>query len=546
MNISKNTNFIILGIVVGFVLLYFASVIIVERNLMYDDSYISFRYAKNLSDGYGLTWNIDEKPAEGYTNFLMVVVLAPFIKAGLDPLWVTRIISILCAFGISFLVGILTYKYFTNNKTIITLISIAYLPAGMTFYLCSVGLETILFTFLLFLAFVFLCYYFDEESEKYMYLSGTSLFLAFLTRPDGIILFLAFILIIFFYRFKEKTKLNHIFKPLLIVYLVPFIIYILFKLYYFGYLLPNSYYLKTKMNSLVTISGLEDTKDFFEMEKVLVIFAILTFSFVKNYKYQRLTALLFIILFSLFYTRVDTLSNIYNRFLYPVTPFIYFLALPLIFWIFRHLFAWNSNPYFKILVILSFFFLAFYASIYTPPLYKSIRTVRDVFKFTDNYEKPVNSLIKKRYKIANVLNSYYDTKNISIAYADAGVIPYYTNAKFIDVAGLNDNYIARETDLNKLVNYFFSKNPTVIIHPGLHDYKWLNFGDGHMGDYTKWSSDPRWNNYRYTGTINAADAYDLYFFVRKDYEHFDDLSNLIMHSIADTVYEKCPIKIGPE
>ena len=40
-----------------------------------DDAYISFRYAENLAGGHGLVFNAGER-VEGYTNFLYVVVLA--------------------------------------------------------------------------------------------------------------------------------------------------------------------------------------------------------------------------------------------------------------------------------------------------------------------------------------------------------------------------------------------------------------------------------------------------------------------------------------
>ena len=42
---------------------------------VFDDAYISFRYAANLLEGHGLVWNVGER-VEGYTNFLWVMILA--------------------------------------------------------------------------------------------------------------------------------------------------------------------------------------------------------------------------------------------------------------------------------------------------------------------------------------------------------------------------------------------------------------------------------------------------------------------------------------
>ena len=45
-------------------------------NFVPDDSYISFRYAENLSAGHGLRFNAIEEPVEGYSNLLWIVLCA--------------------------------------------------------------------------------------------------------------------------------------------------------------------------------------------------------------------------------------------------------------------------------------------------------------------------------------------------------------------------------------------------------------------------------------------------------------------------------------
>jgi hypothetical protein len=55
-----------------------------------DDAYISFRYARNWSNGDGLRFNLGEQaPVEGYSNFLLVAVSALLQRLHLDPeFWV--------------------------------------------------------------------------------------------------------------------------------------------------------------------------------------------------------------------------------------------------------------------------------------------------------------------------------------------------------------------------------------------------------------------------------------------------------------------------
>ena len=50
-----------------------------------DDAFITFRYAKNLAEGRGLSFNPGEAPpVEGYSNFLWTLVLAGFQSAGVS------------------------------------------------------------------------------------------------------------------------------------------------------------------------------------------------------------------------------------------------------------------------------------------------------------------------------------------------------------------------------------------------------------------------------------------------------------------------------
>src|SRR4051794_35154349 len=48
---------------------------------MVDDAYISFRYARNLADGFGLVFNPGEQ-VEGFSNLLWTLLLTPFARAG--------------------------------------------------------------------------------------------------------------------------------------------------------------------------------------------------------------------------------------------------------------------------------------------------------------------------------------------------------------------------------------------------------------------------------------------------------------------------------
>ena len=65
------------------------------REYVIDDAFISFQYARNLAEGRGLVFNEGER-VEGYSNLPWVLAMAPFIRAGIDPLLAARTLSVVC------------------------------------------------------------------------------------------------------------------------------------------------------------------------------------------------------------------------------------------------------------------------------------------------------------------------------------------------------------------------------------------------------------------------------------------------------------------
>ncbi len=112
-----------------------------------DDSFISYRYARNLAHGLGLVYNRGEH-VEGYTNFLFTVILAGGIKLGIDPEALSKLIGGAAAFGSLWLTQsisgrILPYRTLPCTATWLLASSIVF--SGWSIF----GLETGLFVFLI-------------------------------------------------------------------------------------------------------------------------------------------------------------------------------------------------------------------------------------------------------------------------------------------------------------------------------------------------------------------------------------------------------------
>jgi hypothetical protein len=205
----KSSSDLLLLLIVG---VAYISVLFVQRSFIFDDSFISYRYSKNLAAGYGITWNRFEPPVEGYTNFLLVVALAPCIALGLDPLWVTRFLSVAASVGICPLLVWFARRYYGADKTVAWCAALAFLPFGQTFYLATVGLETVIYTYFLFLAFYFACRVLDAASHRDAAFKrdavwfGFAQFLAFLLRPEALML-AVFVVLVFALSHRQQKQM---------------------------------------------------------------------------------------------------------------------------------------------------------------------------------------------------------------------------------------------------------------------------------------------------------------------------------------------------
>jgi len=86
MNLSPKKSLVLIGTII-FLYLIYASIYIYKTSfeiageryfVLFDDAMISMRYAKNFAEGFGLVWNPGETPVEGYTNPLWVIFMALF------------------------------------------------------------------------------------------------------------------------------------------------------------------------------------------------------------------------------------------------------------------------------------------------------------------------------------------------------------------------------------------------------------------------------------------------------------------------------------
>jgi hypothetical protein len=511
--------------------------------MIFDDSFITYRYARNLANGYGITWNPNEAPVEGYTNFLLVIILAPFIKFGADPLLVTRIISSISAACMCIILYQIARNEYGATINSALLITITFLLLTNTDFLIVLGLETVVYTVVLFLSFAIGTKYLNTNDRNLGYLFGLFAFAGFLLRPEAIFIVAALIIIAGVISWNNGLRLGGIFillKPIGIIFVLPLLAYLLWKFLYFGTILPNPFYIKVSGSQLYSPLGINSILEFLTNYHLLIVLAGVSFFVTTDNKIRqgRLFASLFCFLYIVFYLRVDTLMDKGGRFLYPVTIFLIYLSIPILSHVFRYLLSQTQQWSLKI----PLFFIVFIFALNPSSISQTITDFGAILQGSEG--RTQSPLMQKEYKVAIELSKYPNIKRMRIAFGDAGVIPYFSEALSLDDVGLNDRFIATETDLGKLTDYYFGRKPDLAMLTSNQDNSWTTNGHGHLGNFAKWSKDIRWDGYSYVGTIKTDGFYDMQLFIRNDLNVFDEFKSYLQEHVADGFYDKFPLPIG--
>ena len=543
----KNT--IICLVILGIpILLWFVSGAIQDWHYVFDDAFITYRYAKNLAMGHGITWNPGHPPTEGYTNFLLVVFLAPFIKAGLDPLLVTRILSYLSIVAMTWILFVVAKRQYSCTTTTGIMIAALILLVPQTRNLCLVGLETIIYALFLLIAFLMGIRFLDSRRTFHSVSFSVLVILTMLLRPEAALIYP--IVLVLYFTHRGAGQAIEI-KPMILglgILLALGGTYMAWKALHFGHLLPNPFYIKVSDNAFISSLGAESVKTFITRNAILLAlaYASLMYSFsATTYHRQKtrisiLLGLSFITVYACFFVRTDTLMDINGRFMYPLLPILICLTIPALS---AALTALESRVGNKGALSFSGMVVAFMFA-FTPN--GIINSFEDIKNLTPNNKwKTSDELMQKEFRIALQLSTFPGIENLRIAFSDSGVIPYYTGSIWLDVTGLNDSTIARTRNREQLLNYFFGFQADLVIHPSNKGFNWISWDHGPLGDYTSWSNDPRWDEYLYVGTSKTYEPmYDLQYFVRKSSPYYKSLKDFLETKIVDGWYKPLPYNIG--
>lgn len=470
-----------------------------QINFIQDDAFITIRYVENFAEGNGLIFNKGER-VEGYTNLLWVMVLSVFavisnlLSLQLDLAKISQVLSLffgLITLVVSYFVTVNLIKkkneeFSQSDSVIIQIIALTppfllMLSAPMLYWGIS-GMETTLFTLLTLLS-VYRYIVVNNENDIDLIFVIVSL-LNTLTRPEGM---LVFVLIIswslikrFMYYRGGKKILSKVLsikiKKEVLCYFTPLSLYVGFRLIYYGYPLPNTFYAKTGFNLEHFVRGVDYVVGSFRENFILGIFLLLPLLSFRNLKLR--SDITFFYFFMIFYLTAVVLIGgdvlPIDRFILPVIPLILFFASVSLFQIYISLKQnWKKYLYIAfVFVSVGFLGVENYESRIT-----EIKTKRSYEVGLVKKMKIYGEWIKKQTYEKNNSKQLSDVK---VALSTIGSLSYSSGATIIDLVGLTDEYTAHnpvevpgiDEDLPVLwkerrynAEYVLSREPDYIIFP---------------------------------------------------------------------------------
>lgn len=208
-----------------------------------DDAFISYRYAANLASGHGMVFNPGER-VEGYSNLLLILVMALGIAVGIPPtasgplLGVLSLVAILL--GAWAVVWLAIEGWTPAQRVGASAMSFVLVTSHGLAAAAGSGLETMLFAALVFFAAV-------AWARAQRTLVPLLLALLVLLRPDGVVPAATILLLEFTLAWRTSGRPTRGALAALRLGLLPLAVaaaLAAWKMSYYGELYPNPWYAK--------------------------------------------------------------------------------------------------------------------------------------------------------------------------------------------------------------------------------------------------------------------------------------------------------------
>ena len=282
-----------------------------------DDAFISLRFARNLAAGNGMVFNLGER-VEGYTNFLWIVLSAPAYWVGADPVTWIKVLGALCSLGAMVLVFWMP-RWLHGRPSPFHYVPPLILASSTSVALWSMsGMAPCLMLLCGTASVFFLVRALADDRRHDWVLAAVAMAGAALTRPEGHMFFIAGVAAIAVVAVRDRRLppgalwAVGVFAAIIAPYHV-------WRLLYFGDLLPNTYYAKATAGSEVWDRGWAQLGGFmqFNLNWLLGTAALLSLIPARG-RWYRLLSVLLCAFFMLYLVKIGRDEMKHYRLFLPV------------------------------------------------------------------------------------------------------------------------------------------------------------------------------------------------------------------------------------
>jgi hypothetical protein len=392
-----------------------------------DDSWIHLQFARTLFEG--TPWEYSPGyPSTGSTSPLWSLLLSPiffFVSDTISVVWGVLLISMVFFIACSFLVGHIISSY-TEQVAWGVLGIIAFVILPRNTWLMLSGMETPLFMLVLLIAIYFL----DREDKKSDYVLGIVAGIAYISRPEGVLVAVLLIPLRFimlgYKRQIDRGRVLSLFISgvLALVIVSPWILHCLNVT---GHPLPDTFYAKVHPPTSTEWEAWDFWWNLFirEMYFLLFGFAAGAYLIIRGKPFPWILALALTILYRLSTPYASLINN--ARYLVPIFDLFLIAAIVFLAWLLRVLLIQIvkledivETKYLAVIIVL----LVFVVPLTPPYLHHSTY-----------YTKSVRTINDMHVGIGTWLTENTPEDAI-FATHDAGAIRYISGRRMIDIAGL--------------------------------------------------------------------------------------------------------------
>lgn len=413
------------------VVLYYRQLFI---GLHYDDSFITYRYAINFSDGKGFVFNEGER-VNSASSLLFTLILALFHYIGFTNLQIaSSVIGLLSSFASIYLVYNII-SGFVNDKLLKANILIPFVFSGNIIAWAASGMESLFFIFLILLFFKFYI-------KNNIFGSTLLLCLLLICRAESVILFGSVLLAELFLAINKKNYVT------LLSFLLfggsTIALFLLWNFLYFDSVIPQPLRFKSISSYYdrdIAVSFKETLKFYFFKNSILTVLSLAAIVYfltnilrskIKFTNNKLVFTLSVYLLISVGSFMVGPYSD-FNRYMIHTIPIMSILAAIFI----------GQN--YESMVKFKYLHLA--------ALLISISIVIKENRSISNYFLASSVHQEKRILVGKFINSKINNQDL-IYSSDLGAISYFAiNNKFVDLLGLTSSTPFNFIETSQNVSY---------------------------------------------------------------------------------------------